>query len=250
LPNAFGPGEQTTYSVRFLGVTVGEAQVTVGWPTQRYGRMVWPLVCVGRTTGIATVYPVSDRFVSYWNPLTGDALGSDLLADENRKRRIERYRYDLVALEAVTTKQHAGLAPSGGRYPIVARTVDLASAAFRLRTSRLEVGQVHELPVFTGSAVYQMKATVVGVERLATALGELDVLRVTVNGDFSGKLATRGLMTIFFTADDKQLPVRGEAEFAIGGVVLEVVRHEPGRTASADSQGRGGPQAPQLLGAQ
>ncbi len=231
--NAFGPGEETTYTVQFLGVTAGEAKVTVGWPTRRDGRAVWPLVCVGRTTGVATLYPLNDRFVSYWDPLTGDAIASDFLADENRKRRIERYQYDFVAMEAVTTKQSVGQAPRGGRYPIVARTVDLASAAFRLRTSRLEVGQVHELPIFTGGGLYQMKATVVGAERLTTMFGEVEVFRVTVNGEFSGKMATRGLMTLFFTADDKQLPVRAEAEFVIGAVVLEAVRYEPGRTSSS-----------------
>lgn len=36
-------------------------------------------------------------------------------------------------------------------------------------------------------------------------------------------------MTVFYTADEKQLPVRAEAEFALGSVVLEAVRYEPGR---------------------
>jgi len=228
-PRAFGPGEQTSYTVKVLGVTAGVAEVTVGWPTERFGRTVWPLVCVGRTTGVATVYPVSDRFVSYWDPLSGEALGADFLVDENRKRRLERYRYDFTALEALTTKQQQGQAPREGRYPIEPRTVDLASAAFRLRSARLEVGEVHELPIFTGTALYQMKASVIGVERITTVLGELEVLRVTVNGEFNGKLATRGLMTIFYTADEKQLPVRAEAEFAFGSVVLEAVKYEPGR---------------------
>jgi hypothetical protein len=35
-------------------------------------------------------------------------------------------------------------------------------------------------------------------------------------------------MTVFYTADDKQLPVRAEAEFVLGKVVLEVVKYEPG----------------------
>lgn len=226
---AFGPGEQTTYTVRILGVTAGEAQVTVGWAVERFGRAVWPLVCVGRTTDLGEVYPVRDRFVSYWDPATGEAVGADFLAEENRKRRIERYRYDFDALEAVTTKQWVGKAPREGRYVIEPGTMDLASAAFRLRASRLEVGQVHELPIFTGTKLYRMKASVVGSEKLRTLFGEVEVLRVTVNGDFSGNLATEGLMTLFYTADEKQLPVRGEAQFALGSVVLEAVRYEPGR---------------------
>lgn len=226
---AFGPGEQTTYVVRFLGVTAGEAQVTVGWPIERFGRVVWPLVCVGRTTSLAELYPIRDRFVSYWDPATGEALGADFLAEENRQRRIERFRYDFVALEALTTKQLVGKAPREGRYAIEPGAMDLASAAFRLRVSRLEVGQVIDRPIFTGTKLYHMKASVVGAEKLETMFGHIDVYRVTVNGEFNGKLETRGLITLFYTADDKQLPVRAEAEFLLGRVVLEAVQYEPGR---------------------
>jgi hypothetical protein len=65
-------------------------------------------------------------------------------------------------------------------------------------------------------------------ERLRTGLGELEVFRVTVNGEFGGKLATQGLMTLYFTADERQLPVRGEAELVLGTVRLEAVNYAPG----------------------
>lgn len=227
--SVFGPGEQTTYSVRYLGVVAGLAQVTVGWKMEQYGREVWPLVCVGRTTDVGAVFPVNDRFVSYWDPVTGEAVGSDLVAEENKKRRRERYRYDFAAMEAVATRQHAGAAPTEARYAIEPGTVDLASAAFRLRNTPLAVGQEHEMPVFTGVKVYKLKASVIARERLAVAgLGEVDVFRVTVNGDFSGSLATKGLITVFYTADEKRLPVRAEAEFVLGRIVLEAVHYEAG----------------------
>jgi hypothetical protein len=49
-----------------------------------------------------------------------------------------------------------------------------------------------------------------------------------MNGDFNGQLTTRSLITLFFTADDKQLPVRAEAEFLLGHVVLDATAYEPG----------------------
>lgn len=226
--SAFGPGEQTTYAVKYLGLTAGVAQVTVGWPMEQFGREVWPLVCVGRTTDAAAVFPVNDRFVSYWDPVAREAVGSDFVADENKERRRERYRYDFVARQAIATKQRAGEPPRESRYAIEPGTVDLASAAFRLRNEKLEPGRVYEMDVFTGVKTYRLKASVLGKETISTPLGPLEVLRVTANGDFSGKLATRGLMTVFYTADDKQLPVRAEAEFLLGTIVLEAVKYEPG----------------------
>jgi hypothetical protein len=226
--SAFGPGEQATYAVKYLGVPAGVAQVTVGWTMEHLGREVWPLLCVGRTTDVGAVFPVNDRFVSYWDPVTREAVGSDFVAEKNRKRRRERYRYDFAAGEAVATKQAQGKPEVESRYAIEADTVGLASVAFRLRNEALAEGQVHELPVFTGVKSFRMQASVVGTERLATPIGELDVFRVTVSTDFSGSLTTRSALTIFYTRDDKHLPVRAEAEFVLGKVVLEVVKYEPG----------------------
>ena len=53
LPQAFGPGEQTSYEVTWLGVPTGTAQVTVGWKMEQFGQPVWPILCVGETSALA-----------------------------------------------------------------------------------------------------------------------------------------------------------------------------------------------------
>lgn len=228
--SAFGPGEQTTYEVSYLGLTAGRAELTVGWTMEQDGHDVWPLVCVGETTQLGGIWPVKDRFISYWDPSAQQTIGADFFVSENKHRRKERYRYDTESNNAVVIRQTAGHAPEERVFPIEPGTMDLAAAGFGLRNKALVPGTVHEFPVFTGVKSYRMKATVVGKESLSTALGEVDVYRVTVNGDFSGKLATQGLMTLFYTADEKQLPVRAEAEFLFGTVRVEAVKYEPGRS--------------------
>ena len=42
--SAFGPGEQLTYRVQYLGMHAGTAQVTVGAETFQWGREVLPIV--------------------------------------------------------------------------------------------------------------------------------------------------------------------------------------------------------------
>ncbi len=225
--SVFGPGEQTDYEVRYMGLTAGRAQLTVGWPTEQFGQDVWPLVCIGEST-LGDLYPIKDRFISYWEPVTRRALGADFFMNENKYRRRDRYVYDFEHREAVVTSNKDGDIWEK-KYGIEQGTLDLAAAGFGLRNTPLEVGQVHELPIFTGKKFYKMTATVAGREKLQTDLGELEVFRVTVNGDFSGSLKTRGLMTLFYTADEKQLPVRAEAEFLLGTVRLDAVKYEQGR---------------------
>lgn len=232
--SAFGPGEQTTYEVSYLGVPTGVAQVTVGWKMEQFGREVWPLVCVGQTTSVAAAFPVKDRFVTYWDPRASRSVGADFFVDENRQRRRERYRYDFDALKAFTTKQKEGQEAWENAFDIDPSTMDLAATAFSLRNVPLEIGAVHRLPVFTGVKLYQATATVVGKETIETGLGPQEVYRVTVNGEFNGKLATKGLMTVYYTADARQVPVRAEAELVLGNVVLQATRYEPGRAVMGE----------------
>ncbi|MGV3623427.1 MAG: DUF3108 domain-containing protein [Archangium sp.] len=232
LVSVFGPGEQTEYEVSYLGLVAGRAQLTVGWPTEQFGHDVWPLVCIGETTSFGSVFPVKDRFISYWDPSARRTLGADFFVNENRKKRKEHYEYDFPNNQAIVTRQLEGQAPYEIRYDIEEGTLDLAAAGFGLRNEKLVVGAVHEMPVFLGNRYYKMQATVVGRETLKTQLGDLEVYRVTVNGAFSGKLATKGLMTLFYTADEKQLPVRAEAEFLLGKIRLDAVKYAQGRVYS------------------
>ena len=227
--SVFGPGEQTTYEVRYMGIRAGRAELTVGWDMEQFGHQVWPIVCAAETTDLAAIYPIKDRFITYWDPLQRRTLGADFYVRENKFRVKERYLYDFDAGQATVTRESPGWPTTERHFDIEQGTVDLAAAGFSLRNVPLVAGEVHELPIFTGVKLFKMKATVVGRERLSTAFGELEVYRVTVNGDFSGKLATQGLMTLFYTADEKQLPVLAEAKLLLGQVRIEAVKYAPGR---------------------
>lgn len=231
--SAFGPGEQTSYEVSLLGVTAGTAQVTVGWPMEQFGKTVWPLVCVGQTSSVGAIYPVKDRFISYWNPSEQLPVGADFFVDERDERRRERFTYDRPGLLAKARKQREGQAPYELTYDLPSPdAMDIAAAGFWLRNVPLSVGLEREVPIFTGAKVYRMTIKVEAKERLTTRLGEFEVFRVTVNGDFPGMLATKDRMKVFYTADQRQLPVRAEAGFAMGSIVLEATRYEPGQESA------------------
>lgn len=236
--SVFGPGEQTTYEVSYLGLTAGRAQLTVGWKMEQFGHEVWPLVCLGETTrATAGLWPIRDRFVSYWDPVEQRTVGSDFFVDENKHKRRERYQYDLTTKQAIVTRYPEGKEPWQYSFDnITEGTRDLAAAGFSLRNTPLVIGAVHEMPIFTGVKLYTMKATVAGREKIDTPLGEVEVFRVTVNGDFNGKMATQGLITLFYTADQKQLPVRAEAQFLFGKVLIDAVKYEQGRVYPAGGE--------------
>jgi hypothetical protein len=228
--SVFGPGEQTTYEVSYLGITAGKAEITVGWEMEHKGRTVWPLVCVGETNErTSQIYKIKDRFVSYWDPAAREAIGADFFVNESKHRAKERFNFDLEANTATVVREAPGWPTTERHYQLEEGTVDLAAAGFFFRNLKLVPGESHLLPVFTGNRAYKMRVTVVGKETLKTGLGELEVYRVTFNGEFSGQLAAKGLLTIFYTTDEKQLPVRAEAKLALGSVKIDAVKYEAGR---------------------
>ncbi len=239
--SAFGPGEQARYRIQYLGVTAGTAQVTVGAPMKQWGKEVWPIVSLAKSDAIAGVWPVKDKYVSYWDFGSQRVLGSDMHEDQNNKRRRVRVKLGEDGKSAHVVKQKEGETPREYTHELAEGTLDVAGATFALRNRVLEVGQEYAYPVFTGSRSFMMRAKVEARETLDTKLGKQDVYRMRVYTDFSGKLASKRDMVAWFTADARRLPVRIEAELALGSLVAELMEYQQGKViAQASATARNG----------
>jgi hypothetical protein len=232
-PSAFGPGEQARYRVQYLGVTAGSAQVTVGAPMKQWGREVWPIVSVAKSEAVAGVWPVKDKYVSYWDSGAQRVLGSDMHEDQNNKRRRVRVKLGEDGRSAHVVKQKEGEPPRESTHELAEGTLDVAGATFALRNRTLEVGREYAYPVFTGSRSFLMKAKVEAKETLDTKLGKQEVYRLRVHTEFSGKLQSKRDMLAWFTADARHLPVRIEAELVLGSLVAELVEYQQGKVIAS-----------------
>lgn len=230
--SAFGPGEQARYRIQYLGVTAGTAQVTVGAPMKQWGKEVWPIVSLAKSEAIAGVWPVKDKYVSYWDFGAQRVLGSDMHQDQNHKRRRVRVKLGEDGRSALVVKQKEGETPREYTHELAEGTLDVTGATFALRNRALEVGQEYTYPVFTGSKSFLMKAKVEARETLDTALGKQDVYRLRVNTEFSGNLASKRDMAVWLTADARRLPVRIEAEFILGSLVAELTEYQQGKVVA------------------
>lgn len=229
---AFGPGEQITYDVSYLGITAGSTQITVGSPTQQWGQEVWPIIILARTYPAVFFYVMRDKFVTYWDAVHHRTLGNELLQDENHKRRKQRVRLDHDKHRAIIYKQKDTGAETEESMEIPVGTSDIAAATFALRNQALDVGQELELPVFTGSKTFVLKVRVEGREKLKTALGEKDVLRLRAKTQFSGKLQANRDIVVYFSLDPSHVPLRLEADFALGKIVANLTEYKSGRVVA------------------
>jgi hypothetical protein len=227
---AFGPGEQATYRVQYLGITAGTAQVTVGTEIHQWGKGVLPIVSVATSDPKLIFFPIRDRFVTYWDLATGRSIGSDLFADENGKKRRQRIRLDHDTGEAHVVKQKHGEEPQESVHQVPPGTADVAAATFLMRSQPLSDGREFQVPVFTGTKSFVMHARVEGRMTLRTPLGMREVFKIRTQTDFSGKLQSKKDMFAYLTTDPAHVPVRIEAEFVLGQIVAELTDYKSGQT--------------------
>lgn len=231
-PSAFGPGEQALYRVRYLGLTAGTAQVSVGAPMTQWGQSVWPIVATAKSDALLGVWPIKSKFVSYWESGGQRVLGSDMHSDENNQRRRQRIKLLDNGKRAEVVKQKEAEAPREYTRELPEGTIDVAGATFALRNRELEVGKEYSYPVFTGSKAFTMRAKVEAKEVIATPLGEREAYRMRIFTSFGGKMEAKRDMVAWLTSDASHVPIRIEADFALGTVVAELTGYKQGRVAA------------------
>jgi hypothetical protein len=226
----FGPAETLSWEGRYLGVTIGHAEMIVGARTLVEGETVWPILAVVKTDSYFVVWPVKNRFVTWWNPETHLVLGNEYLVDENHKRRRERIRYDRKAKVAVVNRESQENGRTEDRYPIEPDTRDLVAAILHLRERPLHVGDVEPVPVFTGWRTFVMKAEVVRKEPLEVPAGKFDAVVVQLETHFVGNNAATRLL-LYFSDDERHLPLRLDGDFLFGSFVADLTGFQKGLTS-------------------
>ena len=232
---ALGPGEQITYKVSWLGLPAGNAEVTVGAEApDRPGSL--PIVTQARSDLV--VYPLRNKIVSWWDPASGRSRGLEMYAEENRKRRRLKIDFDRSAGNAEVIRQNEGEPPKESKVEVPPGAVDVATAVFFLRSMRLGEGDTVTMPIFTGAKLFKGIAEVEGRGPIDTPMGQRQAIRVRLRTEFSGKLNARELR-MWFSDDAAHVPMRMEADFALGPVVVEWTDYKPGRAIDLSSLARG-----------
>jgi hypothetical protein len=224
--------EQATYTLTYLGMRAGTAEIAVGETTSD-GRGLCPVVTVAKTSPSLRFFPIQDRFVSFIDPSSSLLVAQHLVADENHRRREQHITVDRVTETATVVVEKPGASPVRKRVAIPPGTQDVASAAFELRGRISQVGQVVALPVLTGAKTFLVEAVVLSRERLPTARGEREVFKVRVRAEASGTHQSKRDMFVYLTTDAARIPVRVEVGLTLGSIVAELTDYRRGRALAA-----------------
>jgi hypothetical protein len=201
--------EELVYRVDFIGITMGYARFRYEGKVSTDGKPAYHLNVRAWTSGVLSfIYPINDTIDYYLDAetlapirqeFTQRAKDKDDVALYNQETGRITYRYR----QSGTIRKQVDTIPS---------VYDPVSVAYYFRWRDLGV-ENRPRNVYAGRKVYQISSRVLGNERIRTGRGEVDTIAVLPLIRRNGKPDDKGELKIWFSSDERRVPVRLYAKF-------------------------------------
>lgn len=201
--------EELVYRVDFIGITMGyarfryEGKVTIG------GKTAYHLNVRAWTSGaLAYIYPVNETIDYYLDEETLAPIRQEFTQREREKDDVATYDQD----SGTITYRYRLTGEIRKRVVTVPTVYDPVSVAYYFRWRDLGA-EDRPRNVYAGRKVWQISARLLGNERIRTEHGEIDAIAVRPVIRKDGKVQDKGDLKIWFSGDDRRVPVRLYAKF-------------------------------------
>lgn len=203
----FLEGETLDYSLRWLKVTGGTARMTIS-PIDDGARY--------RITSVAKSSPGFSRFFKVRDEIETIVDRSDFSTIRYVKRLDEggdKIEETTVIEDGIATRTRKKIK----KVPVPRPVMDPISVIDYLRLVDLSVGKSYELELIADGKRYTVHAQVVKREKVETPLGVFDCVRVEPRM-VSGGVERQEKLFIWYTNDERKIPVRIRTEVKIGAI--------------------------------
>jgi hypothetical protein len=223
-PLPFRAGERLVYRASWLGVPAADAQVLI--VHNKLNPRWWTGVMTLNTSEVVdVVYRMRDVFRENFDCST--LRPNDIYILQHEKQRLDQWRVNFDHAERlvtaiktsrrgkITTRRFSGGDPLG---PF--------SGAMMALSQPLRPGESMNFDVFSGGNRYVFAFKVMARERITTALGTFDTLRIEPwvlwlsEGSFRNEMRST---TVWVTDDARHLPVRIAAQVFFGSVYADLI---------------------------
>jgi hypothetical protein len=216
----FAPGEMLTFDVTWTVFRAGEVTATLR-PIGEREHHAYEVTATARSEGfVSLLFDVDNVFRATSSPQTLCSEGIVKKVSEGRRHKDTRILFDYARKLALLDERDLNqpeAPPKHAESDIPPCVEDVVTAFYYLRRQHLEIGHTVELPVNDGSKTQRVIVEVQAREKVQTPMGTFDTLRVEPKV-FNGLLKRKGRMLIWFSADERQLPVRIKAMITVGSI--------------------------------
>jgi hypothetical protein len=217
----FKVGEKLTYDIGWSSyVTAGTATMTVQEKKPSYGSTAYYIAAEGKPTpllsNLYTLYYKVDTLLDVYSLLP--QRGS-LYSEEGRRRRMKSMLFNQSARTAKYEVKTATLVQKNMK--IAPYSQDALSALYVLRSIPLKSGDKFNMPVADNGNLYTVQMVVGNVEQVSSGIGKVQAIKVSpVIRASAGEAPPARGFTIWFTTDARKLPVKMQAQLAVGAFTL------------------------------
>jgi len=201
--------EELVYRVDFIGITMGYARFRYQGKVSIDGKPAYHLNVRAWTSGVLSyIFPINETIDYY---LDTESIAP--IRQEYTKR--EREKDDVVLYNQETGRITYRYRQSGAirkQVDTIPSVYDPVSVAYYFRWRDLGV-ENRPRNVYGGRKVYQISSRVLGHERIRTEHGEVDTIAVLPLIRRDGKPDDKGDLKIWFSSDERRVPVRLYAKF-------------------------------------
>jgi hypothetical protein len=216
----FQEGEELTFEVSWLGMSVGMATLRVGTQIHTDGHEVLPLLSLAHSHPFfSTFYEVDDRVESHLDPRQLLTRYYRIRLKEGSYRVYREVTFDPAQQRARYSKNHqpAHLLPTGEA------AQDPLSSLYVVRTLPLQVGSSVYLPIFDRGQTSLTEIQVLQRERLHLPFGTVSTLKLRPILHTSGIFRRAGELFIWLTDDARRVPVQMLSRITIGAVTARLL---------------------------
>jgi hypothetical protein len=216
----FKVGEMLSYDVGWSTyLTAGNATITVQQKKPSYGSTAYYIVAEGRPTSLLsrlyTFYYKVDTLLDVYSLLPQRGA---VYAEEGKRHRMKATIFNQAARKAHYEVTTATVVKTDLTVP--AYTQDALAALYVLRSIPLKAGDKFNMPVCDNGNIYKVQMSVGEVEPVQTGIGSIRAIKVTpLILDSKGTAPGRGI-ALWLSEDSRRLPVRLEAQLAVGKFTL------------------------------
>ena len=168
---------------------------------------------------ITTFFPVDNRVESIVDPAT--LLPEHLTFKRREGKKKEDIKYTFHQTEGTVTTVKGGTTET---LQIPPGTQDVISCLYYARSElSLQPGSSLTMNVHHDKKNHKVEVRVEGLEMVSGPWGKVETARVLVVMPFQGLFLNQGNIRVWFTNDDRRIPVRMKAKVIIGSIVADLV---------------------------
>jgi hypothetical protein len=218
----FRPGETLTYDVTWSSyLTAGVATLTIKDMRPSEGSTAYYIVGEGKPIGlVASLYSLYYKVDTLLDTRSLLPQRGSVYTQEGSRRRTKVTRFDHAALRAEYELRAATVTKSSTGLPRYSQ--DVLSAIYALRAVPLKANTAFTMPVCDSGKLYRVRFAIGNIETVRGSSGALAAFRITPTiTDSNGRTVGRPIR-LWMSADARQIPVKLEADLAVGSVSLNL----------------------------